>query len=192
MEEKHPLLVSKGVKPRKGKVLVCKVCNKEYYCMPCHLSHSVCCSVKCGNEYKKKESVLLVCYICKKEYTVRPSTAKWNKIRGHKNNLCSRKCQNIYLTGPTNPRWIADRSKLKVRPNNNADHKKWREAIFKRDDYTCQFCGKRGGYLEADHIKPWALFPELRTVLSNGRTLCRPCHMTTETHGRPIKIKNRP
>jgi 5-methylcytosine-specific restriction endonuclease McrA len=34
--------------------------------------------------------------------------------------------------------------------------------------------------LEADHIKPWAYFPSLRFELSNGRTLCRPCHDKTK------------
>ncbi len=31
-----------------------------------------------------------------------------------------------------------------------------RERIFARDDYTCQYCGKRGNKLECDHIHPVA------------------------------------
>ena len=58
-------------------------------------------------------------------------------------------------------------------------YKNWRLEIFKRDNFTCQSCGVRGGYLEADHIKPGATFPELRYEISNGRTLCRPCHEET-------------
>ena len=38
------------------------------------------------------------------------------------------------------------------------------------------YCGQVGGYLEADHIKPFSLYPELRFELSNGRTYCKPCH----------------
>lgn len=32
--------------------------------------------------------------------------------------------------------------------------RKIRDAIFKRDDYTCQYCGERGGKLECDHVIP--------------------------------------
>ena len=64
------------------------------------------------------------------------------------------------------------------------EYKLWREAVFKRDNYTCIWCGdKRGGKLNADHIKPFALFPELRFALDNGRTLCEPCHKKTDTYG---------
>ena len=52
----------------------------------------------------------------------------------------------------------------------------WSKAVIARDDYTCQDCGKRGGKLHAHHIKRWSDFPELRFELSNGTTLCPPCH----------------
>lgn len=64
---------------------------------------------------------------------------------------------------------------------------KWRKAVFERDDYSCQVCRVRGGYLEADHIKPWAYFPDLRFELSNGRTLCRPCHDKTKMSAKRMR-----
>ncbi len=70
------------------------------------------------------------------------------------------------------------------RIRSSAVYREWRIAVFERDDYTCQECGQRGGELNADHIKPFALFPELRLDVSNGRTLCKPCHLSTETFGR--------
>lgn len=55
----------------------------------------------------------------------------------------------------------------------------WRNKIFKRDNWTCQMCLKRGVYIEADHIKSWKNYPKLRHILSNGRTLCKLCHAMT-------------
>ncbi len=62
--------------------------------------------------------------------------------------------------------------------------KEWRKAVFERDDWTCQGCEVRGGVeLNADHIVPkWADL-SLAFTISNGRTLCRPCHVETKTFG---------
>ncbi len=70
-----------------------------------------------------------------------------------------------------------------------AQYKDWRKAVFERDNYTCQVCGDRSvaGHrvrLHADHIKPFAAYPDLRFDVSNGRTLCVPCHRQTPTFGK--------
>jgi len=62
------------------------------------------------------------------------------------------------------------------------EYKIWRRNVFKRDDYTCQICGKKGGELHADHIKSFALYPELRFDINNGRTLCVKCHKKTDSY----------
>ena len=59
---------------------------------------------------------------------------------------------------------------------NCPENREWKKAIFDRDNDTCQKCLVRGGELEAHHILPWALFPELRFEVENGITLCETCH----------------
>ena len=66
----------------------------------------------------------------------------------------------------------------------STDYRIWRKAVFERDNYTCIWCGKKGGRLNADHIKRFSDFPKLRLVVDNGRTLCENCHKTTNTFGR--------
>lgn len=69
-----------------------------------------------------------------------------------------------------------------LRLRQSIQYRRWREAIFKRDNFTCQLCFRKkevSGRLHADHIKQFAYFPELRFSIENGRTLCIECHRTT-------------
>lgn len=51
----------------------------------------------------------------------------------------------------------------------------WKKAVLKRDNYTCQCCGSKDE-LRTHHLYNFAQYPELRTELSNGMTLCANCH----------------
>ncbi len=89
----------------------------------------------------------------------------------------------LAVTGEKNNNWKGGITEAQKKIRNSLDYKLWREAVFKRDNYTCQGCGIRGGELNADHIKPFAWFPELRLAIDNGQTLCVPCHKLTPTFG---------
>jgi NUMOD3 motif/HNH endonuclease len=81
--------------------------------------------------------------------------------------------------------WKGGVTKENLKIRSSQEYRLWREAVFKRDNYTCIWCGDdRGGNLNADHIKSFALFPELRFAIDNGRTLCEGCHRKTESYGR--------
>lgn len=87
------------------------------------------------------------------------------------------------LTKEKNPRWKGGITSENHKIRSSFEYNCWRRAVFERDKYTCIWCGQIGGKLQADHIKPFALFPELRLAIDNGRTLCKKCHLTTETWG---------
>lgn len=62
---------------------------------------------------------------------------------------------------------------------------KWkmtRLAVIRRDHFTCQMCGRNGGYLEVHHIKSWAAYPELRFTMSNLQAICPNCHQQTPSY----------
>lgn len=106
----------------------------------------------------------------KHSVTTRRKLAEMAKARG---DQC-----NLFVDGKGKERAAKRNAEM-----NECEYKIWRDAVFARDNWTCQECGQRGGKLCADHIKAWSTHPELRYELSNGRTLCRECHYKTPTYG---------
>lgn len=83
------------------------------------------------------------------------------------------------LRGPDCPSYIDGKSKERKDLRQTPEGRAWRFDVMSRDNFTCQAegCGdSRGGNLHAHHIKPFATHPELRLDVSNGLTLCKPCH----------------
>lgn len=88
-------------------------------------------------------------------------------------------------------------TELKALLRQTSRYKQWRESVFIRDGFKCQFCGAIGE-INADHIKPFAVIlveNNVRTFedamncfelwnMENGQTLCVLCHKKTETYGR--------
>lgn len=85
--------------------------------------------------------------------------------------------------GEKGPGWKGGVTRKHTLLRMSLEYKLWREVVYKRDNWTCVWCKVRGGKLNADHIKPFAYFPELRFAIDNGRTLCETCHRTTDTYG---------
>jgi hypothetical protein len=70
------------------------------------------------------------------------------------------------------------------------EYRQWISDCFTRDNFTCQKCLIRGGYLHCHHLKSFAEIVKeynLKSIeearnciemwnLNNGRTLCRGCH----------------
>lgn len=117
---------------------------------------------------------------------IKNGCGKW--MIGRKQSEALKTKRGIYKN-----RWnyIDGRTPINHIIRNSIEYKLWRTAVFERDNYTCIWCGARNGngkkiILHADHIKPFAYYPELRFSIDNGRTLCEPCHKTTETYGNKL------
>lgn len=74
--------------------------------------------------------------------------------------------------------WQGGKTKASKRLRNSIHFKLWREAVFSRDNWTCQECDERGGKLHPHHIKAFADYPDLRFAIDNGITLCATCHQS--------------
>lgn len=137
------------------------------------------CSVKCSSYWR--------CHIDNpaKKIEVRKKISASAKLRGFgtaysKESIEKRRKS---ISGDKHWNWQGGKTSENKKRRNSYETKQWRKAVFERDDYTCQMCGIRGAYLEADHIKPWCTHPDLRYDLDNGRTLCSQCHRKTDTYG---------
>ena len=106
------------------------------------------------------------------------------------------------IKGENNPNWKGGKTKLSQQIRTSAEYSFWRMQVFKRDFFTCQHCGsknKKGEkyIFDADHIYPFSKILDDFNITSieeaiscdkfwdidNGRTLCRSCHMKTDTWG---------
>jgi hypothetical protein len=72
---------------------------------------------------------------------------------------------------------------------NSTRHKEWSNAVKQRDHWTCQSCGYKGNKIIAHHIVEFSKDKSLRFDVSNGVTLCRPCHMILHSPRRHYNSK---
>jgi hypothetical protein len=78
--------------------------------------------------------------------------------------------------GENSPHWKGGVTPLNEKIRKSIEYKFWRKSVFERDNFICQCCNISGGVLRAHHINNFSDFPELRTVIENGITLCDKCH----------------
>ena len=131
----------------------------------------------------RKTGKVIKCFFCNEEKYLYPQ-----KLHRSVRKFCTHSCFILWSRTSDNPSWKGDNYPENRRLRDSFKYKNWRRKVQKRDGFCCTLCGyksegTRPPDIQVDHIKSWALYPELRFEVSNGRVLCIPCHKTTDTWG---------
>lgn len=162
----------------KKTIAKCQQCGKEFTFESYKIKYGggEYCSSRCQNRHRRKR-VIRKCKQCGKKFEVWPSVVDRRTGSG---SYCSKTCHDKKMVGEFGPKCVAWKGGLspihvKIRYENN--YRDWRKAVFARDNFTCVKCKNRiNVYITAHHLYGFAEYPELRTTVSNGITLCKRHH----------------
>ena len=89
-------------------------------------------------------------------------------------------CYKLSKFGEGNPRYnpnlTDEQRQANISRHSDLNYRRWIKDVFKRDNYTCKCCGKRGANLNAHHLDGYDNFIDKRLDIDNGITLCEKCH----------------
>lgn len=172
--------------------------SKDFCCRECYMAFrqrtnlEVVCEC-CGKRITKRRSVydryLKKIFHCSRECQKgNPINCDWCGKSFHRkqselteNNFCSKECCTHFQVGKNNPNWRGGHERYY-----GSDWNSQRNKARKRDNNTCQDCGKTDDYrlLDVHHIIPFKTFGlknhKEANRLSNLITLCHTCHMAEE------------
>lgn len=166
---------------------------------------------KQAEEYRRKKGHISLEDFRKKPHPNFKNSHTCPTCKGYKSRFKYKECyycSRKKLTQEHNPRWTGGHTHWRKSLYATLEYKQWREAVFKRDNYTCQICFKRGGNLEAHHNKRMIVIikefiPNIKDFkgyeiknrlldykplwdLSNGITLCLDCHKEEKRNDKKI------
>jgi len=189
----------------------CLFCGKTFYAIPSLAikNKGKFCDRKCYGKWQSENikgennpcwrggrtKVKATCKECGKDFFT-----YYSYIKRGGGKFCSNKCSNKM---ENNSHYKDGRTPLNEVIRHLPEYKLWRINVFKRDDYTCKTCKKRGGNLEAHHkkkfskcldyflqaynhlspIKDKSILVELAIRwkpfwdIDNGETFCKACHI---------------
>jgi len=119
-----------------------------------------------------------------------------------KHHFCSKECEGNWrsenIRGDKCGSWKGGITKIYQAVRTLREYRVWRKFCFEREDYTCELCNTRGGYLEVHHIKLLSLILQENNIDSldkaincielwdedNGQVLCKDCHNITHKRGK--------
>lgn len=183
-------------KSKENKVeTTCTHCGKLFHVWPSELSSRNFCSRDCwrlentgdGNPAWRGGIAELCCTNCKQFFT-RPLT--WPKSSLSGTVFCGQDCRTEWMRKkPENtPNWKNGATAKQYDIRKSWQYSQWRMQVFRRDNYRCQKCRKRGRRLHAHHLYEFSKYEHLRFSIDNGHTLCKSCHTAIKGKEREYRI----
>lgn len=166
----HPLLKSKGKKPRTGTVKRCRQCEKDFYRSPSG-SMQPYCSFACHKEWLKNNSTKTTktCKQCKDKYSTYRS-----QIKHRGSNFCSTVCMRRWRTEQAaTPGARSQRRQMRGGKMRSIDNMFSR--VIRARDRICQHCGTDKS-LQCSHVLP-RTYLSVRWNTDNAIALCYRCHI---------------
>ena len=122
-----------------------------------------------------------------KEYVNNAQKLDYICSTGHTGNIrwdswkAGARCRQCYLEnnrGKNHPNWNPNlTNEDRIYDRHIFGYVEWKQAIKKKDNFTCQVCGdNKGGNLVSHHLEAYSNNPDLRIALGNGVCLCEKCH----------------
>ena len=122
-----------------------------------------------------RNKVWLKCDRCGEEYSIEYNS--YHKSNHNGKTYCKKCAPKIFISGENNHMWKAEKTQEeREKRRAYSEYYDFVNRVIARDNYTCVSCGAVGGKLEVHHLESFASNKELRTVDSNGVTLCKECH----------------
>lgn len=108
------------------------------------------------------------------------------KRPGSKRKTCSEECSRrnwaAQHRGARSRFWKGGVSSAETLFRKTLEYRAWRTTVYQRDKRVCQLCKAHARPAVAHHILMFATHPDLRLEVSNGITLCAPCHNRIRQH----------
>lgn len=160
-------------------IRICPICKKEFKVSPSRIKYGrgITCSKKCQNilvSLKNNKKMRITCKYCGKDFF--RSKSHINNKNG-KGQYCSTKCAySNKKRGKLSANWKGGRLTENEKIRKSLEYKEWIKKILIRDNYICQICGVKNVPFHIHHVKEFSKYPDLRLEITNGITLCIPCH----------------
>ena len=119
--------------------------------------------------------VKVKCDCCWKEYEL--SYNNYIKQNHNGYTYCNNCSATVLTTGENNPSWNPNKTdEDRLIGRHTQYDKQFVKKVLKRDNYTCQCCGKHSGSLIVHHLDGYNWCKDKRYDETNGITLCKNCH----------------